>query len=75
MVGISLKRIRIQKQITLRQLEFLSKIPRSTLNEIELGYRCITAEELFRLKIILECKTSDIVKYKHDFINQTVVLE
>lgn len=73
MIVICLKKERLKRSLTLRQLESLCKIPRSTLNEIELGYRCITLEEVFRLRFILKCKTSDIVKYKHDFTNQTIV--
>ncbi|MDO4173694.1 MAG: helix-turn-helix transcriptional regulator [Eubacteriales bacterium] len=57
-----MKKRRTDLRISLRKLEKMTGISRSTLSRIESGKRSPTLDELEALAIVLKCEMSDLYK-------------
>lgn len=62
MITMTMKKRRTDLRISLRKLEKMTGISRSTLSRIESGKRSPTLDELEALAIVLKCEMSDLYK-------------
>lgn len=55
-------KVRNEKQVSLRKLQELTGISKSTLNNIDNGRTCPTVEQIERIAIALDVKISDLIE-------------